>query len=32
MEAAELDKAPAKAASILFGLGFKAEEHNMPTK
>uniref|UniRef100_A0A915BN67 ABC transporter domain-containing protein n=1 Tax=Parascaris univalens TaxID=6257 RepID=A0A915BN67_PARUN len=32
MEAAQVDKAPARAASILFGLGFTPEEQTRPTK
>ncbi|KHN77035.1 ATP-binding cassette sub-family F member 3 [Toxocara canis] len=32
MEAAQVDKAPARAASILFGLGFTPEEQRRPTK
>lgn len=32
MEAAQVDKAPARAASILFGLGFSPEEQRRPTK
>lgn len=32
MESAQVDKAPARAASILFGLGFTPEEQRRPTK
>lgn len=32
MEAAQVDKAPARAALILFGLGFKPDEQKRPTK
>lgn len=32
MEEAQMDKAPARAASILFGLGFTPEEQKQPTK
>ena len=31
MEAMQVDKAPARAATILFGLGFKPEEQRRPT-
>lgn len=32
MEANQVDKAPARAALILFGLGFKPDEQKKPTK
>uniref|UniRef100_A0A915DQY3 ABC transporter domain-containing protein n=1 Tax=Ditylenchus dipsaci TaxID=166011 RepID=A0A915DQY3_9BILA len=32
MEASQIDKAPARAALILFGLGFKPDEQKRPTK
>lgn len=32
MESSQMDKAPARAASILFGLGFTPEEQKRPTK
>lgn len=32
MEAAQVDKAPARAAHILFGLGFSPEEQKRPTR
>uniref|UniRef100_A0A915Q752 ABC transporter domain-containing protein n=1 Tax=Setaria digitata TaxID=48799 RepID=A0A915Q752_9BILA len=32
METAQMDRAPARAASILFGLGFTPEEQKQPTK
>lgn len=32
MEEAEVDRAPARAASILFGLGFTPEEQKQPTR
>lgn len=32
MDAAQVDKAPARASSILYGLGFKLDEQRRPTK
>jgi len=31
-QALQLDKAPARAATILYGLGFKPDEQKKPTK